>query len=39
MILKIDGSSEPEKELEKVIEGQAFCQFTDEILDVVSPQG
>ncbi|XP_012701581.1 zinc finger HIT domain-containing protein 3 isoform X2 [Setaria italica] len=29
MILKIDGSSEPEKELEKVMEGQAFRQFTD----------
>ncbi|PUZ54140.1 hypothetical protein GQ55_5G106100 [Panicum hallii var. hallii] len=38
MILKIDGSSEPEKELEKVMEGQAFRQFTDKILDIVSPQ-
>jgi len=38
MILKIDGSSEPEKVLEKVMEGQAFRQFTDKILDIVSPQ-
>ncbi|CAO2171940.1 unnamed protein product [Urochloa humidicola] len=38
MILKIDGSSEPEKELEKVMEGHAFRQFTDKILDIVSPQ-
>ncbi|TVU02366.1 hypothetical protein EJB05_52151 [Eragrostis curvula] len=38
MILKIDGSSEPEKELEKLMEGQAFRQFTDKILDIVSPQ-
>ncbi|GJM92669.1 hypothetical protein PR202_ga09160 [Eleusine coracana subsp. coracana] len=29
LILKIDGSSEPEKELEKLMEGQAFRQFTD----------
>lgn len=38
MILKIDGSSEPEKELEKVMEGQAFRHFADKILDIVSPQ-
>ncbi|CAL4973334.1 unnamed protein product [Urochloa decumbens] len=38
MILKIDGSSEPEKELEKVMEGQVFRQFTNKILDIVSPQ-
>ncbi|KAK3165862.1 hypothetical protein QOZ80_1AG0038690 [Eleusine coracana subsp. coracana] len=38
LILKIDGSSEPEKELEKLMEGQAFRQFTDKILDIVSPQ-
>ncbi|CAO2182456.1 unnamed protein product [Urochloa humidicola] len=38
MILTIDGSSEPEKELEKVMEGQAFRHFTDKILDIVSPQ-
>ncbi|CAO2177687.1 unnamed protein product [Urochloa humidicola] len=38
MILQIDGSSEPEKELEKMMEGQAFRQFTDKILDIVSPQ-
>ncbi|KAF8775427.1 hypothetical protein HU200_004850 [Digitaria exilis] len=31
MILKIDGSSEPEKELEKMMEGQAFRQFTDKV--------
>ncbi|KAL6853739.1 hypothetical protein ACP4OV_019768 [Aristida adscensionis] len=37
-ILQIDGSSEPEKELEKLMEGQAFRQFTDKILDIVSPQ-
>ncbi|XP_066312824.1 uncharacterized protein [Miscanthus floridulus] len=38
MILKIDGSSEPEKELERVMEGQAFREFTNKILDIVSPQ-
>ncbi|XP_062225022.1 uncharacterized protein LOC133923771 isoform X2 [Phragmites australis] len=38
MILKIDGSSESEKELEKVMEDQAFHQFTDKILDIVSPR-
>lgn len=38
MILQIDGSSEPEKELEKVMEGQAFREFTDKILDIVNPQ-
>ncbi|WVZ68308.1 hypothetical protein U9M48_017266 [Paspalum notatum var. saurae] len=38
MILKIDGSSEPEKELEKAMEVQAFHQFTDKILDIVSPK-
>lgn len=38
MILQIDGSSEPEKELEKLMEGQAFQQFTNKILDIVSPQ-
>ncbi|XP_062205683.1 uncharacterized protein LOC133907625 [Phragmites australis] len=38
MILRIDGSLEPEKELEKVMEGQAFGQFTDKILDIVSPR-
>ncbi|EES03827.2 hypothetical protein BDA96_03G370800 [Sorghum bicolor] len=38
MILKIDGSLEPEKELEKLMEGQAFGQFADKILDIVSPQ-
>ncbi|NP_001152218.2 HIT-type Zinc finger family protein isoform 2 [Zea mays] len=38
MILQIDGSSESEKELEKVMEGQAFREFTDKILDIVNPQ-
>lgn len=38
IILKIDESSEPEKELEKVMESQAFRQFTDKILDIVSPK-
>ncbi|XP_066316033.1 uncharacterized protein [Miscanthus floridulus] len=38
MILKIDGSSEPEKELERVMEGQAFREFTNKILDIVSLQ-
>ncbi|KAL6614233.1 hypothetical protein ACP70R_036503 [Stipagrostis hirtigluma subsp. patula] len=38
MILMIDDSSEPEKELEKLMEGQAFRHFTDKILDIVSPQ-
>ncbi|KAJ1286051.1 hypothetical protein BS78_03G324500 [Paspalum vaginatum] len=38
IILKIDGSSEPEKELEKAMEGQAFHRFTDKILDIVSPK-
>ncbi|KAL5222331.1 hypothetical protein ABZP36_027044 [Zizania latifolia] len=38
MLLKIDGSTEPEKELEKLMEGQAFQQFTNKILDIVSPQ-
>ncbi|KAF8716905.1 hypothetical protein HU200_026006 [Digitaria exilis] len=36
MILKIDGSSEPEKELEKMMEGQAFHQFTDKVLSHLS---
>ncbi|CAM0882992.1 unnamed protein product [Alopecurus aequalis] len=38
MVLRIDGSSEPEKELEKLMEGEAFQQFTNKILDIVSPQ-
>ncbi|XP_006646448.1 zinc finger HIT domain-containing protein 3 [Oryza brachyantha] len=38
MLLKIDGSTEPEKELEKLMEGHAFQQFTNKILDIVSPQ-
>ncbi|KAG8078377.1 hypothetical protein GUJ93_ZPchr0007g4866 [Zizania palustris] len=38
MLLKIDGSTEPEKELEKLMQGQAFLQFTNKILDIVSPQ-
>lgn len=38
MLLKIDGSAEPEKELEKLMEGQVFQRFTNKILDIVSPQ-
>uniref|UniRef100_A0A453FUW7 Uncharacterized protein n=1 Tax=Aegilops tauschii subsp. strangulata TaxID=200361 RepID=A0A453FUW7_AEGTS len=38
MILQIDGSSEPEKELEKLMEGQAFQQFANKILDIISAQ-
>lgn len=38
LVLQIDGSSEPEKELEKLLEEPAFQQFTNKILDIVSPQ-
>lgn len=38
MILQIEGSSEPEKELEKLMEGQAFQQFANKILDIISSQ-
>ncbi|XP_044977833.1 zinc finger HIT domain-containing protein 3 isoform X3 [Hordeum vulgare subsp. vulgare] len=38
MILQIEGSSEPEKELEKLMEGQTFQQFANKILDIISLQ-
>ncbi|XP_077243034.1 HIT-type Zinc finger family protein [Tasmannia lanceolata] len=37
-IYKIDCSTDPENELAKAMEGEVFCQFTDKILSIVSPQ-
>uniref|UniRef100_A0A6V7QS49 Zinc finger HIT domain-containing protein 3 n=1 Tax=Ananas comosus var. bracteatus TaxID=296719 RepID=A0A6V7QS49_ANACO len=38
LIIRIDSSKEPEKELEKAMLGQDFRQYTDKILNIINPQ-
>ncbi|XP_072954974.1 uncharacterized protein [Typha angustifolia] len=38
LIIRIDSAEEPDKELDKAIQGQIFHEFTDKILAIVSPK-
>ncbi|XP_020114440.1 zinc finger HIT domain-containing protein 3 isoform X2 [Ananas comosus] len=38
LIIRIDSSKEPEKELEKAMLGQDFRQYTDKILNIINPR-